>query len=612
MRLRSPRPLIAAALALVTVAGTAGAYAVTAQPASAPVTVSVTTLHFKVTVGPDGSVCDIVGDLYRPSTATAQHPAPAILTTNGFGGSKADQAYLGEAAGKLGYVTLSYSGLGFGGSGCQITLDDPSYDGVAASQLISFLGGASGIAYTDAGHTAAYPAVTFVARDVKAHDGKRYANDPRVGMVGGSYGGEIQFAAAGVDPRLDAIVPMITWNDLSYSLAPNNTDFYRGVSSRTPGVLKMDWPLLFSALGMADGVEGAQADPSRLAPCPNFAWPVCPSLVSAIALGYATEPTIDFLRHASVTTYLSKIRIPTLLMQGQNDTLFDLQEAAATYQALKSQGTPVSMVWQSWGHSDGTPAKGEFASDGSVFSTYEGQRILAWFDHYLKGLPVSTGPAFAYYRDWVPFSGSGPDTVQYGTAPAYPVGGPVTAYLSGSSSLVFGQAQVQSGTTPVAALPLVPTSYSETSEFQSQLPDGLPPATDAPGTSASWTTAPLASPLDVVGIPTALLHVTSAAALTQYAGPAGMLTFYAKVYDVAPDGTATLINRLVSAVRVSDASQPVTVQLPGIVHRFAAGHSLRFTVASSDAAFRNATVPQPFLVTTSALAPGTLTLPVVR
>ena len=44
-------------------------------------------------------------------------------------------------------------------------------------------------------------------------------------MTGGSYGGQIQFAAAAYEHehgtnRLDAIVPLITWNDLSYSLGP--------------------------------------------------------------------------------------------------------------------------------------------------------------------------------------------------------------------------------------------------------------------------------------------------------------------------------------------------------------------------------------------------------
>ena len=31
---------------------------------------------------------------------------------------------------------LAYTGLGFGDSGCKITLDDPDYDGKAGKQLV--------------------------------------------------------------------------------------------------------------------------------------------------------------------------------------------------------------------------------------------------------------------------------------------------------------------------------------------------------------------------------------------------------------------------------------------------------------------------------------------
>ncbi|MGI5186367.1 CocE/NonD family hydrolase [Dactylosporangium sp. CA-152071] len=90
---------------------------------------TITTLHFDTVVGPhDDTHCDVVADLYLPAPAT---PAPAILTTHGFGGSKNDgsQQAIGRAFAGEGYVVLSYSGLGFGGSGCKITLDDPDWDG---------------------------------------------------------------------------------------------------------------------------------------------------------------------------------------------------------------------------------------------------------------------------------------------------------------------------------------------------------------------------------------------------------------------------------------------------------------------------------------------------
>src|SRR5215213_1023857 len=272
--MRTSRPLLALAAAALVAAPLVAA----PTGAQAAVTVTVTPLHFKVNIGPTGTeVCDIVGDLYTPSTATPTSRVPAILTTNGFGGSKDDQAGIGREFATRGYAVLSYSGLGFGGSGCKITLDDPDWDGKAASQLVSYLGGKTGIAFTDAAHTTPAPALDVVQLDAKDHAGHAVANDPRVGMVGGSYGGQVQYAAAAVDKRVDTIVPVITWSDLSYSLAPNNTSQTSGVQTSTPGAAKLIWALGFSGEGVADGVTNAPTDPGRLIGCPNFADFVCPA-----------------------------------------------------------------------------------------------------------------------------------------------------------------------------------------------------------------------------------------------------------------------------------------------------------------------------------------------
>src|SRR4051812_47949612 len=173
--------------ALATAAASIGALALTAPAGSADtLPYSVQTLHFAVTAGPEGT-CDIVGDLYTPTSASSTNRVPAILTTNGFGGSKDDQAGIGRYFASNGYAVLSYSGLGFGGSACKITLDDPDTDGAAASQLIGYLGGDDGIAYADAAHTQPVPALHAVQLDPKDHDGLHRADDPRVGMIGGSY-----------------------------------------------------------------------------------------------------------------------------------------------------------------------------------------------------------------------------------------------------------------------------------------------------------------------------------------------------------------------------------------------------------------------------------------
>ena len=560
-----------------------------ALPANADASYSVKSLRFDVTVGPrQDQHCDVVADLYLPSDASPSNRVPAILTTNGFGGSKDDQAGVGKVYAQRGYAVLSYSGLGFGGSGCRITLDHPDWDGAAASRLVDFL----------AGTKAAADGTTL---DSIALDGP---GDPRVGMVGGSYGGHVQFAAASVDRRIDTLVPMVTWNDLRYSLAPNN-QVVNGELTSEPGVTKLVWALGFFGAGIVAGLTGAQADPGRLVGCPNFPTILCQAVGESLVHGVPKDASMAYLKSASVSSFIPKIKAPTLIIQGQADSLFNLQEATATYKALAAQGTPVKMIWQSAGHSGGTvPGEGRLTD---ITGDYLGRRVAAWFDHYLKGLPTDTGPAFAYFRPWVKYEGNAAPA--YGTAPAQDR----TLYLSGKNALVTNREDVVAGSASYANLPFVPTSFSELSALQSYLTglNDIPPG-DAPGTAVAWTGAPLADDTDVVGSPTLRVRLDSpAAVLSQKSGVNGRLILFAKLYDVAPDGSVSLVHRLVSPVRVKDVREPLTVQLPSIVHRFAKGHRLRVAIASSDLTYMGNRAILPVTVRTSPSDPGVLTLPVV-
>jgi ABC-2 type transport system ATP-binding protein len=270
------------------------------------------------------------------------------------------------------------------------------------------------------------------------------------------------------------------------------------------------------------------------------------------------------------------------------------------------------MIWQSWGHSGGDNAVGEYSGGSDALSTYEGQRFFAWFDHYLKGSAVSTGPNFTYYRSWVPFSGSGSDTVQYGTAASYPVGTQSTYYLSSTNKLVSALGSVADGSARFVAPGPADTSYSETSALQGSVPSGVGDVRDTPGTFAAYDGPALTGDVDVVGIPKVTLQVSApTVAASQAAGPATHLVVFVKLYDVDAGGTKTLVNRLVAPVRVADATKPFAVTLPGIVHRFAAGHHFELVVAGSDAAYKGNTAPVAVSVVTSKGAPGVLRLPVV-
>ncbi|MEU9859712.1 CocE/NonD family hydrolase [Streptomyces sp. NPDC047971] len=554
--------------------------------AAEPGSYTVTPLTFTVDAG--GRTCTVDADLYRPAGVDAAHPAPAVLATNGFGGSKADGSTdaIGKAFAARGYVGLVYSGLGFGRSGCLISLDDPRIDGRAATRLVDFLGGTRA---ADDGTRA-----DFVTKDG--------AGDPRVGMVGGSYGGAVQLATASVDPRLDALVPLITWNDLAHSLAPNGAD------RATPGVFKWQWANGFYLMGEGQPLLVPSLDPSRIngLGCLHFVTDACDTVRLLNSGRYPdaeTRKMLDFARSVSPVSYLDRVKAPTLIVQGQADSLFTLNEAQDTYERLQARGVETKMIWQSWGHSGGQAAGELDLGQGNLETSYVGQRVLAWFDRHLRGdRSIDTGAEFAYYRSWQ----SG-----YGTAARVPALSQ-KLYLSGDGKLVDNRAKVVRGSRAYSNW-LVPTSHSESSlAGLIGLPDPRP--YDIKGTYLGWTSAPLSAPVDVVGSPRATLRVVSPKTeRVQDSGDAAdKLVLFAKVYDIAPDGTKTLVNRLVAPVRVPDATRPFTVELPGIVHRYEAGHRLEFVIAASDDAYVGNRGVKPVTVTAAPEDTGVLELPVVK
>jgi predicted acyl esterase len=543
-----------------------------------------TLYNFTVHTGPGRSTaCNIVGELFVAQTASAKAPVPVILTTNGFGGSYKDQVALAEYFAPRGYAVLTYSGLGFGGSGCNIELDSPTWDGEAASQLISWLGN--------------QPEILRDGRD-----------DPRLGMIGGSYGGGIQFSTASIDARVDAIVPVITWNDLAYSLAPENNAPNFRFADTTPGVLKWQWTSLFFGDGMSEPLQHATTTPVPPSTCPGFDPAVCQEYLQSSALGYPSASVIATLRSDSMVRFYEHVHAPALLMQGEADTLFNIDEAVANYYELKSQGVPVKLVLQSWGHSNSTPAAGEL-SYISTLHGYETLLVQDWFGKYLKHQNISTGPAVEYFRPWVSYNKNGSAEPAYGTSGGWPVGGVTNFYLSGNGALVTTSAGTTAGTLSfVRAAGSEPASYSETSGVQYMSPFSSIPPTDPPNTFAAFETQPLAAGIDSVGIP--VVTFTLKVNLASSANPATEPTLVGKIYDVSPSGTATLVERLVSPVRVTGSGN-VTMTLPGVVHRYAAGDRIELVIAATDQAYLGCRVADALSITVDPLHPSVLSLPSV-
>src|SRR5690606_14385309 len=176
-----------------------------------------------VPVGPedDGTPVHLETTLYLPDGASAADPVPAVLLAHGYGGTRDTVAAAAEELVRRGYAVLAWTARGFGASGGRIHLNHPDYEVRDAQRLLDWL--------------AQRPEVRTDS-----------PGDPRVGVVGGSYGGALALLLAAHDPRVDAIVPMITWHDLAQAFLPEATG-----ADPVDGVFKRAWAGLF--FGYATG-----------------------------------------------------------------------------------------------------------------------------------------------------------------------------------------------------------------------------------------------------------------------------------------------------------------------------------------------------------------------
>jgi len=272
--------------------------------------------------------------------ATPAHPAPTILMGPGWGeAGDTDLSGTGDAFGTIsipdlhaaGYNVLTWDPRGFGQSTGTVEVDSPDYEARDVSRLIDWV--------------ATRPGVEL--------DGP---HDPRVGMVGGSYGGGIQWVTAAEDCRIDAIVPTISWHSLATSLDKS-------------GIAKTGWGnvLYSAALGRSLDPHIRSADEE------------------SNTTGQIDEADAAWFTARGPGNLVADVHVPTLIVQGTVDTLFTLDEGIANYKILRSQHVPVSMLWFCGGHGVCLTSQGD--------PTAVERATIAWLDRWLKrDASVRTGP----------------------------------------------------------------------------------------------------------------------------------------------------------------------------------------------------------------------------
>ncbi|WP_246868348.1 alpha/beta fold hydrolase [Saccharopolyspora sp. ASAGF58] len=503
--------------------------------------------------------------------APADTPAPAILLAHGFGGSKDDTAAQAQELVRRGFTVLTFSSRGFGRSTGKIALNDPSYEVTDARQLLDWL--------------ARQPEV------LRDREG-----DPRVGVTGGSYGGALSLLLAGTDPRVDAIAPLMTYNDLGQALLPNAASRDR-IGGSTPadgttgdhGVFKQAWTgMLFSA----GSSPQQRSDPRPPAPspsdggavgfrseavnqpltCGNFTPQVCAAYTEVARTGQAGQATLDLLDRVSPKSVTANIKVPTLLVQGERDTLFGLDQSDANARQISAAGGKVKTIWFAGGH------------DGASPDLALRERIADWFAFYLGGVPPVPDPGTGFDYD---IAGrpqrNGEIPVRTVSAPAYPG---VRAERTPRFALQL-HGQVTRVVNPPGGSPAATSSLPGVGEMLDAAGGfGRSLARDLPGQVAVFRTDPLDSQLLISGIARTRLSVASVPGQ-----PAtGDAVLFAKLYDVGPDQQRSLIGNAVSPLHVADLPADgtpveVDVALPGVVHPLETGHRLELAVATTDQAY---------------------------
>ncbi len=295
--------------------------------------------------------------IYRPAGATRSNPAPVILHSHGWGGSrtKSEGAFTTEL--DRGYGVVSIDQRGFGQSGGLANVEDPDLEGVDVIRVID--------------HVAGLP---WVEKDRDADD-RVITDDPVLFAMGGSYGGGYQYMGALTEvrttgrTRFNALAPEITWFNLSQSLAPAK-------------VVRSAWASALYAAGAKDVVEYVH---------PAFAW--------GLTTGQwpdGTNPAIhnldkEFFGHGPSGFVAEGIRldIPTLISQGASDNLFNLNQGIANFQRTLTRRARSQSLFLSFngGHALPNAAPIGYATSGDACAGQGGFSALRlrFFDAVREG-----------------------------------------------------------------------------------------------------------------------------------------------------------------------------------------------------------------------------------
>ena len=470
-------------------------------------------------------------------------PAPAILLAHGFGSSKEAVKESAQYYRDKGYVVLTWTARGFGKSSGQISMNAAQGEIADIKELISYLA---------------------TRKEVK----KESSADPIVGIVGASYGGAAALLSAAVDKRIDAAIADITWNNLNQALFPQSS---KDLSE--PGPFKKVWTGTFFSL--------ATLQNAALGECGALAAQWCAAYKSAVINERPSAQEITLLNSVSPSAVLSEISAPTLVSQGQSDSLFPLNESLKTFTALKKNNSAVSLIWHGGGHDGGTNE-----------DEYLRVQYLNWFDKYLNGKDISI-PTFQFTKTngsislqdstVIPknfFSTTAPDQATINSIDLLPKPALMAHPIGGIPSAI-------------SSLPGIGSAGSVAATVVSGI-SGFSPAF-LPGQSGFLESAKLQKAVSIVGPSRIKVRITSSS---------GEATLFFSLLSKSASGAITQPNGVVAPIKISGipaGGREITVELPSVILDAAVGDSLAVGISTTDQGYELPKTPSLYSIT--ALSP---------
>jgi ABC-2 type transport system ATP-binding protein len=308
---------------------------------------------------------------------------------------------------------------------------------------------------------------------------------------------------------------------------------------------------------------------------------LCRGYLTAAETGEADNKLKALLDESDVARILPTVKAPTLIIQGEDDTLFPLDEADANFRGLPVT-TPAEMKWVVGGHDT------EISVDPLI------DDLEAWFGRYLKRDGSTPNGSFSVLVPETSLLGEDRGTREPQTLSVQSYPGRGSNFVDQRIAL---NGERQSIVAPPGGAPAALTNLPGTGGAVGQASSVAGYALGVlPGQSARFTSEPLSTPLTLIGSSRIDLDVT---------GSTPTATLFASLWDLGPDiertdndrtsvgpSTAILPQLAVAPVKLTrlDPKKPlrVTVALPAISHKVPVDHRLQLVVSTTDQAYANA------------------------